>query len=85
HELLGVVENMAYYECSKCGENDYVFGRGGGAKLADELHTQLLAQLPRGAPDNHPSEPDYAPSVYKAESPTGQLYLKLADAVLDYM
>lgn len=85
HELLGVVENMAYYECGKCGERDYVFGRGGGAKLADELHTQLLAQLPLGAPDNHPSEPDYAPSVYKAESPTGQLYLKLADAVLDYM
>ncbi|KIL39736.1 ATP-binding protein [Gordoniibacillus kamchatkensis] len=85
HELLGVVENMAYYECGKCGEKDYVFGRGGGAKLADELHTQLLAQLPLGAPDNHPSEPDYAPSVYKADSPTGQLYLKLADAVLDYM
>jgi ATP-binding protein involved in chromosome partitioning len=85
HELLGVVENMAYYECSHCGQKDYVFGRGGGAKLADELHTQLLAQLPLGAPDNHPAEPDYAPSVYKEHSPTGQLYLKLADAVLDYM
>jgi ATP-binding protein involved in chromosome partitioning len=85
HDILGVVENMAYYVCSKCGEKDYVFGRGGGAKLADELHTDLLAQLPLGAPDNHPSEPDYAPSVYKEQSPTGQLYLKLADAVLENM
>jgi ATP-binding protein involved in chromosome partitioning len=85
HDILGIVENMAYYVCSKCGEKDYVFGRGGGAKLADELHTDLLAQLPLGAPDNHPSEPDYAPSVYKEQSPTGQLYLKLADAVLENM
>ncbi|MFC0212785.1 P-loop NTPase [Paenibacillus chartarius] len=85
HDILGIVENMAYYECPKCGEKDYVFGRGGGAKLADELHTQLLAQLPLGAPDNHPAEPDYSPSVYKEDSATGQLYLKLADAVLDYM
>jgi ATP-binding protein involved in chromosome partitioning len=85
HDILGIVENMAYYVCSKCGEKDYVFGRGGGGKLADELHTDLLAQLPLGAPDNHPSEPDYAPSVYKEQSPTGQLYLKLADAVLENM
>jgi ATP-binding protein involved in chromosome partitioning len=83
HDILGVVENMAYYECSKCGEKDYVFGRGGGAKLADELHTELLAQLPLGAPDNHIAEPDYAPSVYKADSPAGRLYAQLASAVLD--
>lgn len=83
HDILGVVENMTYYECPKCGEKDYVFGRGGGAKLADELHTELLAQLPLGAPDNHIAEPDYAPSVYKADSSTGRLYLQLASAVLD--
>ncbi|WP_248929000.1 Mrp/NBP35 family ATP-binding protein [Paenibacillus hamazuiensis] len=82
HKILGVVENMAYYECGKCGERDYVFGRGGGAKLAEELHTDLLAQIPLGAPDNHIAEPDYSPSVYKPETPTGQLYMELARAVI---
>jgi ATP-binding protein involved in chromosome partitioning len=82
HEILGVVENMSYYECGSCGNRDYVFGRGGGARLAETLHTQLLAQFPLGAPDNHPSEPDYSPSVYKADSQAGQAYISLAEKVI---
>ncbi len=30
HEVLGVVENMSYYESKKTGEKEYVFGKGGG-------------------------------------------------------
>lgn len=82
HEIIGVVENMSYYECGSCGEKDYVFGRGGGAKLAEELHTELLAQIPLGAPDNHQSEADYAPSIYKEQSATGQTYLEMADNII---
>ena len=82
HEILALVENMSYYECESCGRKDYIFGRGGGAKLAEELHTELLAQIPLGAPDNHISEPDFSPSVYKSDSPTGRLYNELADKVI---
>ncbi|EPY10928.1 Mrp/NBP35 family ATP-binding protein [Paenibacillus alvei] len=81
HEIIGIVENMSYLECGSCGEKQYVFGRGGGAKLADELHVDLLAQLPLGAPDNHPAEPDYAPSVYKADSSIGKQFDELAASV----
>ncbi|MCY7485905.1 Mrp/NBP35 family ATP-binding protein [Paenibacillus alvei] len=81
HDIIGIVENMSYLECGSCGEKQYVFGRGGGAKLADELHVDLLAQLPLGAPDNHPAEPDYAPSIYKDDSPIGKLFDELATAV----
>jgi len=81
HEILGVVENMAWYERGD-GQRDYVFGRGGGAKLAEELHTELLLQVPLGAPDNHPAEPDYSPSIYKEDTPTGKLYLELADRII---
>ncbi|MCG7386682.1 Mrp/NBP35 family ATP-binding protein [Paenibacillus sp. ACRRY] len=81
HELLGVVENMAYYECGKCGEKDYVFGRGGGGRLAESLHTELLAQIPLGSPDNHPSEPDFSPSVYKADTRIGAIYDEVAQTI----
>lgn len=27
-KIFGVVENMAYYECSKCGHKDMIFGKG---------------------------------------------------------
>ncbi len=82
HEILGIVENMAYYECPKCKEKDFLFGKGGGAKLAGELHSTLLAQIPLGSPDNHVSEAEYSPSVYKAESSTGIIFLDLAEQIL---
>lgn len=82
HEIIGVVENMSWYQHPSLTERDYVFGRGGGGKLAETLHTDLLAQFPLGAPDNHPLEPEYSPSVYKAESETGKAYLELAHAVI---
>lgn len=81
HEILGIVENMSYYE-SKDGSKDYIFGKGGGAKLAEDLHSELLAQIPLGAPDNHISEIDYSPSVYKQESKAGQIYLEMAATLI---
>jgi ATP-binding protein involved in chromosome partitioning len=83
HEILGVIENMAYYECSKCGQKDYIFGRRGGAKLAEELHSELLGQIPLGMPENHPQEPDYSPSVYKASTPIGETYQSIAQRVIE--
>lgn len=82
HDILGVVENMAYIECGQCGDKQYVFGRGGGGKLAEALHADLLAQIPLGSPDNHPAEPDFSPSVYKADSAIGKLYTELAEEVV---
>lgn len=78
HELLGVVENMAWYR-NKYGEHEYVFGRGGGEKLAKELNVELLAQIPLGSPDYEDmNDSDFAPSIYKADHFIGQLYQELA-------
>jgi ATP-binding protein involved in chromosome partitioning len=43
--LLGVVENMAYYELPD-GTRDYVFGRDGGVRVAERYDTPLLGQIP---------------------------------------
>ncbi|WP_309247960.1 Mrp/NBP35 family ATP-binding protein [Paenibacillus tyrfis] len=85
HEIIGVVENMSYYACGKCGNKEYVFGRGGGGKLAEELHTKLLAQIPLGVPDNHVAEADYSPSVYKADTETGLIYRDMAEQVIQQL
>ncbi|TCS94140.1 Mrp/NBP35 family ATP-binding protein [Hazenella coriacea] len=81
HELLGVVENMSWYE-NKDGERDYVFGRGGGEKLAEELKVDLLAQIPLGSPVNDIDDPDFSPSVYSQEHPTGKIYESLAQKII---
>ncbi|BAZ37112.1 hypothetical protein NIES4101_30330 [Calothrix sp. NIES-4101] len=43
--VLGIIENMSYF-LSKGGEETPIFGSGGGQKLAEELQTPLLGQIP---------------------------------------
>ncbi len=45
--IIGIVENMAYFTPIELPENKYfIFGKGGGKSLADELNVPLLGQIP---------------------------------------
>ena len=44
--VLGVVENMSYFICDSCEKKHYLFGQGGGQKLALECGAPLLAEIP---------------------------------------
>ncbi|MCH6269334.1 Mrp/NBP35 family ATP-binding protein [Neobacillus citreus] len=81
HEVLGVIENMAYFESKLTGEKEYVFGRGGGDKLADELNTEVLGRLPLNQPDWN--DEDFAPSIYQEDHQLGKIYLEIAGKVAD--
>ncbi|WP_425463270.1 Mrp/NBP35 family ATP-binding protein [Macrococcus equipercicus] len=81
HDILGVVENMSYFESRETGNREYVFGTGGGEKLADELNTELIGQLPLAQPDWN--EYDFAPSVYAADHPLGIIYRNMAAKVIE--
>jgi len=81
HEILGVVENMSFFESKVTGEKEYVFGQGGGQKLAEELQTEVLGQLPLGQPDWN--EEDFAPSVYQLDHKIGQGYDQIARKIIE--
>lgn len=55
--LLGLVENMSYYHCPKCGHQDNIFGSGGGATTADDLGMVLLGQVKEVMINLKPSYP----------------------------
>ncbi|UYV36021.1 Mrp/NBP35 family ATP-binding protein [Rhodobacteraceae bacterium D3-12] len=44
--IIGLVENMSFYICPKCGDEAHLFGHGGVADEARSLGVPLLAQLP---------------------------------------
>jgi ATP-binding protein involved in chromosome partitioning len=44
--VLGIIENMSYYECPKCGNRDEIFKHGGGKKTADLLKVPFLGEVP---------------------------------------
>jgi ATP-binding protein involved in chromosome partitioning len=44
--VLGIVENMSWFECDGCGKRHMLFGEGGGERAAKELETELLGCVP---------------------------------------
>ena len=44
--VLGIIENMSYYECPKCGNRDEIFKHGGGKRTADFLKVPFLGEVP---------------------------------------
>ena len=44
--VLGIVENMSWFECPHCGKPSPIFGSGGGERLANEVKLPLLGQIP---------------------------------------
>ncbi|WP_067934834.1 Mrp/NBP35 family ATP-binding protein [Alicyclobacillus kakegawensis] len=76
HEVIGIVENMAWYECPGCGERTYLFGRGGGEQVASEVRSQVLAQVPIAA-----LEPGES-SLFAPDSPQGRAYMECAQKIL---
>ena len=44
--VLGIIENMSYFQCPHCSAQTTIFGAGGGERLAKELDLPLLARIP---------------------------------------
>jgi ATP-binding protein involved in chromosome partitioning len=44
--ILGVVENMSYFECPHCGERSEIFSHGGAARFAQAIGAPCLGEIP---------------------------------------
>ena len=44
--VIGVVENMSYYKEKSTGNKIFLFGKGGGEKLAKEIGVPFIGQIP---------------------------------------
>ncbi|MGE0241366.1 MAG: Mrp/NBP35 family ATP-binding protein [Parvibaculaceae bacterium] len=44
--VLGIIENMSYFICGKCGERHEIFGHGGAREEARRLGVPFLGEVP---------------------------------------
>lgn len=77
HHILGVVENMSYYQNPVSHAHEAIFGSGGGELVANALNVDLLATLPIGQPQNNLSH-----SIFTPTEEMGVAYLGLANKLL---
>jgi ATP-binding protein involved in chromosome partitioning len=44
--VLGIIENMSYFECPECGTRSDIFGHGGARHEAERLGVPFLGEVP---------------------------------------
>ena len=80
--ILGLVENMAWFTPAELPENKYyIFGKEGCKRLAEEMQTPLLAQIPL-VQSICESGDDGEPAACHIDTATGQAFINLAQAVV---
>ena len=79
--VLGIVENMSWFESPETGQPIAMFGSGGGDELARELGVPLLAHVPL-YPRIVQSGDEGNPIVWSdPESPASRALVQVADAI----
>ena len=76
--ILGIVENMSTHICSKCGNEEHIFGTGGGEKMAKDYDLKLLANLPLDISIREQTDCGKPPVIAEPESKISRVYRDLA-------
>ncbi len=79
--ILGIVENMSYYICEKCGQRADIFGHAGAAKAAEQYGVDFLGEIPLHY-DIRVNADAGTPIVQSApDSPYAQAYKQIAEKI----
>jgi len=76
--VIGLIENMSYFTPAELPDNKYyIFGRGGGKRLAEELHIPLLGEVPLVQSIREGGD-EGTPIVLQAGHPAAQIFQQIA-------
>lgn len=75
HEIIGIIENMSYYVNPINNQREYIFGQGGGRKIAEQLNTELIAQIPIGQSKSNTD-------LFEITETQGKIYDEIADFII---
>ena len=81
--VLGIVENMSYFQCPHCGERSEVFAHGGARREAERLGVDFLGEIPLDIAIRETSDGGRPIVVAEPESPHATAYRDIAGRVLD--
>jgi len=76
--IVGVVENMSVFVCPECGEEDEIFGRGGGELVAKAAGAPLLARIPIDVRIREEGDRGRPVVLAVPDSPPARLYREIA-------
>lgn len=78
--VIGIIENMAGYQCPHCGESSDPFGKGGAEASAERLGIEFLGRLPLSSGLREASDAGCPPAA--AEGPAATAFDRIAEKMM---
>jgi len=72
--MLGVIENMSYFECSKCNEKHYIFGKGGAERISEKHNMPVVGSIPLNSGIMEGSELGKPVMITQPDSPSAKAF-----------
>lgn len=79
--ILGIVENMSYHMCPKCGHRTDIFGHGGAEKEATRLGVRFLGAVPLHISIRETSDAGEPVVVSEPDGVHAKLYKRMAETI----
>jgi ATP-binding protein involved in chromosome partitioning len=76
--VLGLIENMSYFQCPSDGKRYDIFGSGGGEREAARLKVPLLGQIPIDIPTREAGDRGLPVTAVDPSAAVSQAFLKIA-------
>ena len=81
--VFGIVENMSYFSCPKCGHRSDIFSHGGAHKEADRLGVDFLGEIPLDIVIRETSDAGQPIVIAQPDSAHAKAYIAIAQKVWD--
>jgi ATP-binding protein involved in chromosome partitioning len=83
--VLGIVENMSYFECPDCGTRSDIFGHGGARREAERLGVPFLGEVPLHMTIREKSDSGLPVVATEPDGPHAAIYRDIAARVRDQL
>ncbi|MCA6114922.1 Mrp/NBP35 family ATP-binding protein [Bradyrhizobium sp. WSM 1738] len=83
--VLGIVENMSYFQCPECGTRSDIFGHGGARHEAERLGVPFLGEIPLHMSIRTTSDEGNPVVVSEPDGPHAAIYRAIGASVRDQL
>jgi ATP-binding protein involved in chromosome partitioning len=81
--VIGIIENMSYHICSKCGDIEYIFGKDGAKRTAEKMKINFLGEIPLHSKIRETSDFGKPISIIEPNSTHAISYLNISKRVIE--
>jgi ATP-binding protein involved in chromosome partitioning len=83
--VLGIVENMSFFQCPHCGSRSEIFGHGGARHEAERLGVPFLGEIPLHMLIRETSDSGHPVMESEPDGPHAAIYRAIAGRIRDQL